>query len=435
VRERASSAVARGRRALRAPRVVVGELLAIAVAGVALTVVPQVTDPRAARAFGLEHPLASRVASALALDRILQSGWFAALLVAVTASLAVVLLDQWRRAVRLWRAPLAETDFRSAPYRREFERAAAPIGARPPGIRRTGALGLMGSPMLHAGLLVVVLAGAGRALFWADASVDLVEGEALPPDDPAAWSAQWAGPAARPFTLAEPLVLVRLEPARHPTGSLARIAARVAVGAPPGGREARIEVNDPLRLGADHLYVSATHGPAALVEIHSRDGHEAKTLLLEEGAGGKYRVSTVEAGGLEVKLRGAIGPDAALPGSLDLRVLRRGALLATGSLRPGQLVEFGSGEWLRLADIRYWASFQGARDGSRGWAFAGFALAVLGFALSVAVVRVDTAVLVTPSAGGERVVVALRPQRFAPLYAERFERLVREQGGPVREEG
>ena len=71
---------------------------------------------------------------------------------------------------------------------------------------------------------------------------------------------------------------------------------------------------------------------------------------------------------------------------------------------------------------------------SSWFAFVAFAIAVLGFALIVTVVRVDTAVLVTPSAGGERVMVALRAQRFAPLYAERFERLVREQGGPAREE-
>ena len=46
-----------------------------------------------------------------------------------------------------------------------------------------------------------------------------------------------------------------------------------------------------------------------------------------------------------------------------------------------------------------------------------------GALLMYAVIRVETVVRVEPDGDGARLWVAMRPQRFTPLFAERFERL------------
>jgi hypothetical protein len=47
------------------------------------------------------------------------------------------------------------------------------------------------------------------------------------------------------------------------------------------------------------------------------------------------------------------------------------------------------------------------------------------------VVRVESGARWEPTAGGVRLTVAMRPQRFVPLYAARFEQLVAESRAEV----
>ena len=54
----------------------------------------------------------------------------------------------------------------------------------------------------------------------------------------------------------------------------------------------------------------------------------------------------------------------------------------------------------------------------------GFAMAIVGVVLMFGFVRVDTLVVAEPDGEGERVTVAMRPQRLAPVFADRFARLV-----------
>jgi hypothetical protein len=88
----------------------------------------------------------------------------------------------------------------------------------------------------------------------------------------------------------------------------------------------------------------------------------------------------------------------------------------------------GGGQ-LRLHSLPYWARLHGSHDPALGLVYVGFVIALLGGALTYGVVRVDEFVQVVPDGAGERVVVALRPHRFAPLFRDRFERLVRDHGG------
>lgn len=237
------------------------------------------------------------------------------------------------------------------------------------------------------------------------------------------------GLLGRPFRLEVPVRFEKLSPARYASGNLRGLSAEIRVGGAGEARAASLAINEPLDLGAEQLYLVATHGPAVLLAIRDAGGEHRSLVPLREEEG-TYYASLDAPGGEQVLLRASPGVEGALPEEVELRVLRDTALLFAGSLAAGQAMELASGQTIELHALRYWATFQGARDPSRWVAFAGFVVAGLGALLMFAVVKVDTAVVVTPTESGERVLVALRAQRFAPLFAERFEALVREQLGP-----
>lgn len=417
------------RRALRAPKLIVAELLAVALAGVSVASLPQIADRAARTRFALEHPRADAWVSALGLDRVLHAPWFLALVALSTASLAVVLVEQWRRVPRLWRATAsAEEVLAGAQHRRALEVPAAEGAAPAARVERAGRLGVLGSPLFHLGLMVVLLAGGWRALFGAEAGVTLVEGQEVGAG-PAGF-AQFGGPLARPFALEHPLRLDRVEARRWASGELAALAAEVAIRRGGAWAPARVAINAPLDVGAERLYLVSNHGPAALLEVERSDGGtERRAVALQANGVGRFAATEAFGDGTEVRLAAAIGADAALPPALEVRVLRRGGLLYSGPIAPGEALPLAPGGRVVLHGLRYWADFQGTRDPTVPFAFAGFALVMLGAILMFAVVPVDTAVVVTPLGGGRaRVEVALRARRFAPMFGERFEALVRREG-------
>jgi hypothetical protein len=113
-----------------------------------------------------------------------------------------------------------------------------------------------------------------------------------------------------------------------------------------------------------------------------------------------------------------------------VRAVRDGALVAIAALRPGEEASLPEGGRVGLRALRYTARLVATRDLSVWPAYAGFVLALAGAFLMFAVVKVDAAVVVVPDGDRERVTVALRPQRFTPIYRAELERLVREEGGP-----
>jgi hypothetical protein len=74
-----------------------------------------------------------------------------------------------------------------------------------------------------------------------------------------------------------------------------------------------------------------------------------------------------------------------------------------------------------------WVRLRGNRDSALWLAYAGMSLAMAGAAMMFCLVKLDFCVIVTPFGERERVFVAMKPQRFAPLFQERFEAFVREQ--------
>jgi hypothetical protein len=414
------------RRLLRSPRTIVAEVALVALAGVASTVVPQGTALSARMRFAEEHPLLAPLARALGLDHVFQAPWFLALVALAGASLSIVLVEQWRRLFREWRAVPSEAAFRSAPLRAEFTRPARGARSRVAVRHRAG---LVGSPLFHLGLMVVILAGVGRMLFGADAAVNLYEGEVLAARADA-FGAQWTGPLARPVVLRAPVAVREIAIRRYASGQLEGLSARLEVREPGGPpRPELLAVNAPLDLGAERLYLTTEHGCAALLELDGPAGAERRAVLLDEVEPREYGRSEVFPGGLKVRLRARATPAGGRPEALEVRVLREGALLGGGTLSPGQALDLPGVGRLALHGLRTWARFVGARDLSAWPAYLGFGLALAGAVLMFTVVKVDVAVLVRPAGADELVTVALRPQRLAPLYREELSRLVREEGG------
>ncbi len=426
---RATSAVAGLRKALRAPRTIVIELVAIAGAGVVSTAIPQDPLPAERLRFAVEHPWLAGAVRALGLDRVFGSEWFLALVGVAAGSLAIVLVEQWKRLFREWGMPPSEASFRAAPMRVEFDRAAQGATTR---IARRHVAGMLGSPLFHLGLMTVVLAGVGRMLFGAEAAVRLYEGEILPARAEA-FDVRWTGLLATPVALESPVELLELTPELYPSGALRFLSARVAIRADSTSQE-HLAINSPLDDGSERLYLSSRHGCAAFVQVESRGGSERRAAMLEEGAVREFVTTETFPDELELRLLARVGPAGERPEAVDFRALRRGATLAAGMLRPGEEVQLPDGGRVALVALRYWARFTASRDFSTWPAYVGFALALLGATLMFAFVKVDTAVIVTPIGDRERVIVAMRPQRLAPLFRSDFERLVRDEGGPGQEE-
>ncbi len=376
------------RRFLRRPAVILGELAAIAVAG----------------ALGASLPA----------WHVFSSAGFAALALLAAASLAVVVGGQFQRVRSAWRPPPSPAAFQSAPFKAEFDRpAAGPVP--PPAIWSGRRLGLAGSLVFHSGLLLLIAAGAWRALFATEAVVDLVEGETLAPA--AAWSAQWPGVFAGPLRLDRPVTLESVSGRRYPGGDLRELRARLSAG--------EIAVNHQLDFGGSRLYLGQEFGPAALLEWNA----SARTAALLTG-GGRVAFTGQAAGpaGLMVYLRS----DAARPAGFEVRVMRGGGLLAAGPLAVGETLALPGGETLALRGAPMWARLHGSRDSALWLAYLGIILTMAGAAMMFTLIKLDFCVAVTPLGARERVFVALRPQRFAPLFQERFDQLVRDQGGPSK---
>ena len=371
------------KRLLRRPAVILGELAAIAVAGALGASLPQL--------------------------HVFQSLWFAAVAGLAAASLTVVVSEQFRRANSQWRQPPALAQFQSAPFKTEFERPATTATAQTK-IWSEHRLGLADSLVFHTGLLLLIIAGAWRALFATEAVADLIEGETLAPT--AAWSAQWPGVFAKPLRLEQPITLESVNGRRYPGGDLRELRAKFSAG--------EIAVNHQLHFGGSRLYLAQKFGPAALLEWNSSQRIAA---LLTDSGHGNYAGESTGPDGLKIFLRS----NSERPANLDVRVMRGGGLLAVATLGIGEVIPLPDGASLTLRGVPMWARLHASHDSALWFAYLGMILTMLGATMIFTLIKLDCCVVVTPLGERERVFIALKPQRFAPLFQERFEKLVCEQ--------
>jgi hypothetical protein len=281
---------------------------------------------------------------------------------------------------------------------------------------------------MHVGIALVVVAGLVHILFATVAQSDVFVGETIG-TRPVDWGVQWPGRIATPVALPEPITLASYEPDVDPAGGTRMLSATFRSGTADGAL-LRAAVNDPARVGPVSLYVEALHGPAAFVVIGGAGEELRRVILLREAPGGDA-ASAWLGDDTELRFRAERPEAARLPDRVEVRALRRGALLGSGSVAPGEQLSFPGGARVELAGLRWWSRFTAKRDPSVAVAFAGIALALLGAILNVAFVRIDALVRVEAGAGPgtEHVLVVLRPRRLAPMFRERFEALVRAEGG------
>ncbi len=418
------------KRFFRAPATIVGEILAITVLGGLGAALPQTGVATATELARLqEHgAFVTALVDWLALDHVFTSPAFLIALAMATMSLSIVVVEQIRRLGALWKLVPTEAHFRNAPLRHEFTRPAQGA-SKSVAIRVRGRLGLAGSPLFHTGLLCVILAGGLRALFGTEAVVDVYEGETLP-TTVEAWGAQWPGLLGKPFRLDDPLTLNAVHEDRYPSGELKGLGLSLTFHGPEGTQVREMAVNQELRMSHGRLYMDAKHGPAAMVEWEAPGAPTLRTAaLMEQKEPQAYGTYVHGPRHLQARLRAVMPTDGQRPGSLEVRILDGASTSMEAVLKPGESLTIPGGGELRLHGLPAWARLHGNHDPALGLAYAGFALILLGVALNIGVVKVDELVSVTPGNGTERVVVALRPHRFVPLFQERFERLVRDHGG------
>jgi hypothetical protein len=421
------------KRFFRSPTIIVGELLGITLLGGLGAALPQAGVATADKVAHLRAhgAFVSALVNGLALDHVFTSPAFLFILGLATVSLTIVVVEQIQRLRAQWHLTLTEAHFRQAPFQREFTRPAMRPGTATVALCSRGRLGLAGSPLFHTGLLCVVLAGALQALFGVQAVVGLYEGETLPATAEA-WGAQWPGPLGQPFHLDEPLRLISVESTQYDTGDLMNLRLKLAQVDSDGERVYGMGINEELQVSRGRLYVGAEHGPAALVEWAPPSAPPIRSaLLLEQKEPHAFGAYAQGPGSLRARIRVPLPADGRRPDHAEVRILEGAATLAEGSLKPGEAFLLPGGGLLKLHGLPTWARLHGNHDPAIALAYLGFGLALLGAALTYGVTRVDELVAVTPEDDRERVVVALRPHRFAPLFQERFERLIRDHGGEV----
>ena len=377
-------------------------------------------------------PVAAGLIDSLGLDHIFHSALFVAIAVLTSASLLVVIIEQLKRLRSQWAPRLTEAHFRSAAFREEFEVIPTPgrliddADARVQ-IRTEGRIGLLGSPIFHLGLLLLIVAGTLQALFGASAVVELIEGETLAPVA-SAWSGRFPGVLGKPVQLDSPVTLNSVKVLHYKDGTLRDL--RIQLAFPNRGKTKvhEIAVNHDLKIRNTRLFVGSDFGPAALIECEqSKFAPKLGAVLLTDVGHNVFEGTFSSASGWIAFLRVRLGSDGAHPGSVAVRVMKENVLLFAEELGMGQTIALPGGEKLALHGTPFWARLRGSRDSALWLAYASFTLIMVGAVLMFTIIKVDFCVAVAPNGEKTRVFVALKPQRLAPLFQERFDKFVREQ--------
>jgi len=427
---------------LRSRKTICAEIAVLAVLCAIGASLPQAgiaTGPEIQR-FQESAPLLHYLAALLGLDHIFRSLGFALATILASASLLTVVIEQARRVSVQWRQKLSPAHFQAVPFKVEFERPAISTGssrgARPRvEVWTERKAGLLGSFVFHLGLLMILVAGALRALFGSEAMVDLLEGEELG-TSPAAWSAQWPGALGKTVQLDRVVRVVRVQASRYPSGDLRDLKVRVHVLEESGESDVEIAVNQDLSLPGTRLFLANEFGPSALLEWR-QDGTGAhrQAALLRPVAPGEFRAAANLPNGDRVLLLASVDTAGNRPDRVQTRVMRGPSLLFAGDLSVGETARLPGGATLALSGTPFWARFRGSHDGSLWLAYGGFALVMLGASLIFTLAKLDWCLVITPCGERESVLVALRPQRFAPLYEDKFnafvQRVKSESGGQL----
>jgi hypothetical protein len=215
-------------------------------------------------------------------------------------------------------------------------------------------------------------------------------------------------------------------------GQIMDLSSRLSFETRNGIQSRDIAINTEVIVPGGRLFTDSNFGPAALMEWKAPGVDTIREAVLLKQAGIRsFEGASAGPGEFGAHLRAGIGASGKRPTQLDVRIMKGRSLIFAGVLQTGHELSLPGGQALRLYGLPYWSRLHGSRDPALWLLYTGFLLSTAGAIVIFCLVRVDTFVRVSPLGDKERVFVALTSQRFPPLFRERFEQLVREQGGPV----
>lgn len=309
------------KRSLRSPAIIVAEIVVIMLAGVAGTLLPQGSQ-------------------------VFRSGWFLGTVALAFASLLIVVMDQCRNLCRT-------RPRQFAPY---------------------------GGLLIHVGLLLVIFAAALNALFGAQAVVDVMEGETLPPTS-AAWAFQKPGAWVGPIRVNDSVMLESVDARRYPSGDLQNLTVRLSLAGANEGvpRREVIPVNQSVESSGVRLFVGSDYGPASLVEWSGPSAKTVRTaVLLKHESGTRFEGELAGPDGERAYLRAEVNPNGNRPARVEVRVMKESSLLFAGVVRIDEPLRLPSGGSLIVRGIPFWVRLHASRDPALWVIYLGFALVILG---------------------------------------------------------
>jgi hypothetical protein len=408
-------------------------LVLVAVMTVA-AIVPQAgfDDPGAAAAAGQARPRGGLVAAA-GLDHVFSTWWFAALSLLFVLALSLSTLEQLRLARARMRQPPGEGSAGipsplppaevSAILSREGYRR---LAEGPGGIRHVrNWSGFWGSFLLHAGMTLTVLSSVAYVLTEHRARLHVVSGQTVRVE-PGTYPRK-RGLLAREIPLPWEVNLSRVEPTFGANDQLLDVASQAVFTDRAGASsEVRVAVNDFQDWRGLVVYQLVKYGNAFFLELDDGTG-TARDVLVELPYPDKRGVASYGSvsldGGRTLKAKYFPSADhrELLPKDpqLVLRLVEGEQILGEATLQEGNAGRLGP--WtVRLARVGWWTDllFEGSL-GTTG-IFAGFAVLLLGSALTF--FAVPREVIVRARSGGSA--VQWRGTRFTDLYQEERERVL-----------
>lgn len=249
--------------------------------------------------------------------------------------------------------------------------------------RHSGSWGLLGLPLLHAGVVVIAVAASVHASQRLGAHFELAEGEVL---SEAKGKLLAEGGSRLPgeelgFRLRLDALRVEID-----GGHLKELQARLSLQEAGGPlRQEILAVNHPLRVGPYQLYLDKTVGQAALFERTLPDGKRRRLLV-------NFTVPSDEWGQSKPLLRDEVMMFEERPVNFRMALTpgdaprfrlvaeRRGKPVFDGVLAPGEVADLGVYR-LKFIGTAPWAGLYLTSDQALKWVFAGFVLALSGFLL------------------------------------------------------
>jgi cytochrome c biogenesis protein ResB len=252
--------------------------------------------------------------------------------------------------------------------------------------RRRGSWGLAGLPLLHAGVVAIVVAASVHAAQRMGAHFELAEGEVLS-------EAKGKLLLERGSRLPEGELDFRLRldslRAELAEGHFRELQARLSLQQAGGPlRQETLAVNHPLTVGHYQIYLDKNVGQTAVFERMLPDGQRRRLLInfvvARESWGKNAPLARDEMMMFDerpIYFRMTLTPGT--EPSFRLTAERDVQAIFDGTLLPGQEADLGVYR-LRFIGTSLWAGLYLASDQAVTWVFAGFVLALAGFALHLA---------------------------------------------------